>query len=104
MLCLCLLNIYNVSKLFKVICLAFLIFDLVLGSVLAVLATIRVSKTCRHHQHAKGRFWNAGEHFGQNLTLFCCIYNFVANYALLTVHMNQQARLYCCLETQDCNA
>ena len=63
----------------------------------------KVSKTRNHHQHALGRFWITGEPFGQHFTLFCRILQFVANHALLTVHMNKQAKLYGCLERQDCN-
>ena len=52
-----------------------------------------------------------GEDFGllgnilerEKITYFFHILQFIANNALLTVHMTQQARLYCCLETQDCN-
>ena len=61
-----------------------------------------VSKTRKHHQHACGRFWIAGEHFVQNFTLFCHILQFVVNYALLTsVHMNQEAQ-DTRHKTQDC--
>ena len=55
----------------------------------------RVSKTRKHDQHAWGRFWIAWGNLGQNVTLFCRILQVVANYAVLTVHMNKQARLYC---------
>ena len=63
----------------------------------------RVSKIRIHHQHTWGRLWTAVFCCWQNCMLFCCILQYVANYALLPEHMNQQARLYCCLETQDCN-
>ena len=61
----------------------------------------RVSKTYKNHRHAWGRFWIAKENFEEHFTLLCHILQFVANYSFLTVHKNQQARLYCCLETKD---
>ena len=60
-------------------------------------------KTRKQQQHNWVRFWIAGEDFGQHVTLVGCILQIVANFAFLKVHINQQARLYCCLETQDCN-
>ena len=60
---------------------------------LGLQAQVRVSKTRKHHQHAWGRFWIGGDNFGQDFMLLCRILQFVTNYAVLTVHMNQQARL-----------
>ena len=60
----------------------------------------RVSKTYKHHKHTLGTFWITWN-IWTTIMLFCCILQFGANHAPLTVHKNQKATLYCRLETQD---